>query len=80
MKQHEFEIQEDTADSTKWRVWVKVPFLFFWLRWRVVYRESNGIYGDPYFLSKADCMEGIEKWKLENAPDYERYKTTTIKK
>lgn len=76
MKQHEFKIQEDTADNTKWRVWVKVPLFFFWDYWRVVYRKSNGIYGDPYFLSREDCMEGIRKWKLENATASERYKTT----
>lgn len=75
MKEHEFKIRFDKATG-EWRVWVKVPFLFFWTCWRVVFKSQNGIYGNPFFDSERDCEKGIEKWKLENAPGYERYNTT----
>lgn len=79
MKQHEFKIVHDTATDI-WYAYVKVPFLFFWSVWQIVFREQNGIYGDPFFNNREDCLEGIEKWKLENSPDYIRYQTTHITK
>lgn len=78
MQEHEFKIRHDTATG-EWRVWAKVPFLFFWSTWQVVFKESNGIYGDPYFKSEAECKAGIEKWKRYTAPDYERYKSRTVR-
>ncbi len=79
MKEHEFKIRHDKANG-EWRVWVKVPFMVFWTSWKTVFKHKDGIYGNPFFDNQADCMVGIEKWKRENAPDYERYDTTRIKR
>lgn len=78
MKEHEFKIQHDKVTDV-WRVFVKVKFLMFsW--WTPVCKEWNGCFLVLKFHSEADCMRGIEKWKLENSPDYCRYDTTHIKK
>lgn len=79
MKEHEFKIQEDTVTG-EWRVWVKVPFLLFWSTWQSIFTETEWKTKEPCFNSKAHCIRGIEKWKRDHVPDYQRYKTTHHKR
>uniref|UniRef100_A0AAU8GHE1 Uncharacterized protein n=1 Tax=Salmonella phage vB_SEnST11_KE23 TaxID=3161174 RepID=A0AAU8GHE1_9CAUD len=79
MKEHKFKIEHDKK-LNEWCVYVEVPFLFFWKIWRPVPKQDHGTWWELIFNSEQECMKGIEKWKIENAPGYRRYATKEIMK